>query len=248
MDEAVTAVCATHLDKRASITCKYCGAYACWQCTVDTTWGQTLCSACEARGVAQYPIPWDRELSLGSFVATLKAVISNSSEMYRAFPDGGALRAWGFSTLVFACGWAISVLIDSLRNEGYDGAFRGAGSLSTLLGMQLGTFVYTLVFQLGAKIFGARTSLALTFRATAYLSAFALSFLLPLPLFIAVFVIAASIVLSLVAWLRYCTVRLGLSTWRAVIASIGAGVVSAFCAALFSVVVFVICGGEIEPS
>src|SRR5262245_9206238 len=100
MDEVIRRACATHPERDASITCKHCGSYACSECTIDTLWGETLCAACDARGVPQYPIPRARETGAGACIATTLSVFSELRLVFSAFPQGSVARAFGYALVM----------------------------------------------------------------------------------------------------------------------------------------------------
>lgn len=220
MHEGLTAACAVHPDRRASITCRRCGSYACSDCTIDTLWGDTMCTGCEERGLAQYPIPWDREISVGSFIATAKAIIGNGDVVFRAFPTGSVARTWGFA----ASTYAVTSII-SLATMGIGHRPPASDALPVAVGFALGgatMLTYLLVpapvFQLAARMAGGHPDLKLTLRASAYVYAFTLLWVIAsrLPMFIGVFVLLACVGLSLWAWVRFSQARVGLTRTRAV--------------------------------
>jgi hypothetical protein len=110
MDDLEIGQCAVHPDRAGSITCKHCGNFACLECTIDKLWGETLCTACNVRGLARYPLAWDRAADPAAFVHTVRAVVVNTRLLFGAFPDGPVGRAIGFAVtlgalwLVIMCG------------------------------------------------------------------------------------------------------------------------------------------------
>jgi hypothetical protein len=180
-----TIVCARHPARRASLTCERCGSFACSDCAVDAPWGTSVCAPCKARGGLRYPLAWERgnPFSPLCFARSARAILLDAPTLFANLPEGGVLRALGFSTWVALCLTFCSLLSDAtrMRFDWSDVATQRAVSLYGLsqLARQAGQ-TYSLVilsalgFHVLARMLGGQGSALLALRAAAYGSAFLL--------------------------------------------------------------------------
>lgn len=75
--------CAVHPDHSATLTCPYCGSYACVDCTFTTSWNEKLCVACETVGRSAAAIPWDNGRG---FFRTVWATVRSPKTFFGRFP------------------------------------------------------------------------------------------------------------------------------------------------------------------
>jgi len=209
--DSMGGTCRRHHERRASITCKYCGDYACSDCTVDTMWGQTLCTACEARGLARYPVPWDRVTSPWAFFATCRAVLRDLRLMFPNLPDGSVARAVGFSWAV-AMLYALAIaLFEILGGPSLD--FVQTLSL-VIVGVAYATSVVAagVSFHFAQKLLGGGVDVAASIRASGYLSATGVLPILGLvaPGVVFVMLLVASMTLWISGWVLFGRGRAGL--------------------------------------
>jgi hypothetical protein len=169
MEIELRGACAQHPARRAAITCRYCGGYACSECTVDTLWGQTLCTACEQRGAARFPVPWDLSPGLGTFVATCRAVFTDLRLMFPNLPDGSVSRALGFASLVWVLLFVIDLLVHAIRSRTIESELWIKGALLGLLYMAW-VLAAGASFHVGQKALRGRATLTVCLRASAYLT------------------------------------------------------------------------------
>lgn len=174
---SATAVCSTHPDRRASITCPICGSYACGDCTVDTLWGDVMCEGCLAHGRAQYPLPWEQSLSPISFVQTAYLLFAEAPHAFGHFPAGSVRRALGFALQV----GLVLGLLDGLTDWLFAArhwASDGPGAAATLGGAVLGAsaavlgsaLVVAAVFHGAATLLGGHAGFTVALRAACYVS------------------------------------------------------------------------------
>lgn len=233
MDEGVRRVCALHPDRPASITCKHCGSYACSQCTVDTLWGETLCTACEARGAAQYPIPWDRAMSPGTFIATTRNLFSELNLVFRAFPQGSFARAFGYACLMGIL-LIVAIVVAGAMNAQARGVRSSLPWEITVFAILhvVGTLAAGATFYLMQTMLRGRASLGMCMRASCYLTAldtlFVAAMFMPGVLGWAVFVGGTS--MWLWSWVVLGESRAGLSRRGAVLSAIAVLIGSAIAA------------------
>jgi hypothetical protein len=178
-------VCANHPARRASLTCERCGSYACSDCAQDAPWGTSVCSPCKARGGLRYPLIWEQgnPLSPLCFARSARAILLDAPTLFGNLPDGGVVRALGFSAWVVVCLTLCTLFADAthMRFDWHDVATQRAISLYGLSQfLRQGVHTYSLVllsalgFHAAARVFGGHGSPTQAIRAAAYGSAFLL--------------------------------------------------------------------------
>jgi hypothetical protein len=185
VESTETMLCANHPARRASLTCERCGSYACSDCAVDAPWGTSVCAPCKDRGGLRYPLIWERgnPLSPLCFARSARAILLDAPTLFGNLPNGGVVRALGFSAWVVVCLTISTLLADAsqMRFDWSDGPTQRAMSLYGLSQLaRQGVQTYSLVllsalgFHTAARVFGGHGSPALAIRASAYGSAFLL--------------------------------------------------------------------------
>ena len=241
--------CAVHPDRHGAITCKHCGSYACSECTIDKLWGETLCAACDERGVASYRIAWDRALSPSAFVVTCRAVFADLRLVFSAFPVGSVPRAFGFAALTGAM-LSIAIVVIGLAQRSSE-----IGTVLTFIATSIALFVVTCGFAFWAcqRLLGGYATLAMCLRASAYLSALDLISITTvlMPAILAIVIFAGTTSLHLWAWKLLGVGRARLTPLRAWISALTAFVVGAGSTVIFAAIIAVIYGaasGELDLS
>jgi hypothetical protein len=183
------ATCAVHPSFQALGPCPRCGTFACPQCMVLLANGDSLCRACESKGVLM--LPWDDREQLGTMRAFFKTCVAMILRPGLTAATAGregslaasllfALLAYGFASL--STGVIYGVVIGGvIGGERLDGsatplwqipAFAVGGALATVLsfvGLQLGGLVVLSGLEhLALRLVGARPhSFRVTVRAYA---------------------------------------------------------------------------------
>jgi hypothetical protein len=103
--------CARHPQRSASVECPICGDYACSECTLDTLWGETLCTGCEARGRAVYPLAWRQRASPRSLAVTARDIVLSAHVVFRNLPVDRPARALAYA----ACALVPLLALEYLR-------------------------------------------------------------------------------------------------------------------------------------
>lgn len=233
MDSAIRGLCANHPDRVASITCKHCGAYACSVCTIDKLWGQTLCIACDERGLARYPIPWDTHLSPRTFAKTCHAVFADTRLMFPSFPEGSLLRALGFAA-VMGLLMVGSISLGAGLNRAHSDIPQQYKAIFTALSCGnayvTAVFVAGVTFYLSQKVLRGRASMATCLRASAYLTGLGVMVIaalwVPIPP-LAALIFLASVTMWLWGWKLLGQGRAGLSGSKATASGVAALLTSA---------------------
>lgn len=169
------AMCGKHPDRRASITCPYCGSFACSECTVDTLWGEVMCGSCLSRGRAEYPLPWERALNPLAFFRTAYLVITDARLLFGHFPRGDVARAVLFSLTLGSLSGALATVIWLLTPRHWSEAGPDLIGFLIVFGQEL---LWTLLFVIGvsatfhaaARLLGGKARFNVSFRAACYVS------------------------------------------------------------------------------
>jgi hypothetical protein len=193
--------------------------------------------ACDGRGLASYPIPWDRAPGPGTFIATCRAIYAELRLVFPSFPEGSVAKALTFAAsvdaLVFVTIWLGEKLARPRSGPPPPALMLPTVYCSIVLApppaLVLPTFYSSIflamvvaagtTFYVSQKVLGGRASLRTCLRAAAYLSAL---FVMLIPTVVAPGLLGAIIILAAVsmwcwAWLLLGQGRGGLSRARAAI-------------------------------
>jgi hypothetical protein len=182
------AKCSAHPEVNAPLLCDRCGDHLCTECARDSPWGyETYCAACLTRLEAEGGggvIPWE-DRSLGffrRFFRTVKGVLSDPEEFFRALRTRGLLAAVSFQWLLFGLFMLVlfagTAAIVAARGAFFPGLFGHAalwmGATVALAPVLL--FATAGLLHANLWLVGSRRPYLLTYRYNAYLSALVLAY------------------------------------------------------------------------